>query len=795
MLLLLQVLLFILVLVVFSIPIKPLPPIGWFFSPFDGFWAQAREETQDFTLEHPYLRQPVKIIFDERLVPHIYAQNLSDLYFAQGYVTAYFRLWQMETQIRAAEGSLSEVLGEKALDYDRYRRHLGIRYAAENTLKMLMKDSLSAQIVRSYCEGVNAYIRQLRYRTFPLEYKLLNYQPRLWEPIHTALLLKMMAWDLTGKITEDVLTHYRIQYGKEVVDKLFPNYPYITVPIVPEEQPLDFFPIEIPEPPSSQLWDSLKQFVLWVQKDTLKEDNHGSNNWAVSGKKTQSGYPILCNDPHLNLRLPAIWIEMALYWKEKGCYGVAIPGAPGIVLGFNRYFAWGSTNVGSDFLDLYLVKLKKDQYFYEGKWLPLRKRIETIKVRNGKTIQDTVYYTHHGPLIQKHEHWGVALRWLAHEPSNELLTFFHFNWGANYQDFLKGLQYFYCPPQNFVYADTQHIALWSQGKFPLKWEGQGKFLCDGRYQIYDWQGWIPQSHNPHVVDPPQGFVFSANQPPASPKNYPYYLDWDFAPFERAQRIYQRLNTMENITVDSMKQLQLDTYHPLAAMVLPHLLKKLPDTFQGIYKQALNILQRWDYYMDAKSKGATLFKVFWQQLERALWHDEFPYLYPRRDITAWLILHADTIPWADNRNTPEKGTLPILVEQSFKNAVDLLQQTLGDTTHWQWYRFKKSHIPHLAPMLKGFGTPLLEVGGDKQVVNALGTSHGPSWRMIVSLKPPVQGWGVYPGGQTGNPLNPEFQAFVTTWAKGEYYPLKLYPNPKKIKKRMQWHFTPALNIKE
>jgi penicillin amidase len=557
-----------------------IPPFGKLLSPFHGFWQNAEApDSGEPTEEHlqiPGLEKEVKVVYDEMGIPHVFAENDHDLYLAQGYLTAKDRLWQMEFQTHFAGGRISEIVGDKGLASDQFQRRMGSVYGAEQSFEGMKADPQAKVALEAYSDGVNAYINSLSERKLPLEYKLLNYSPEPWSPIKSALFLKNMSFVLASGTDDLKMTNILRQYGREVAENLFPNYPFEESPIIPTGSPIDFKPVPIPASP--------KDFIgLGSAMQTPEKDpNIGSNNWAVSGNKTVSGMPILANDPHLTLSLPSIWYQMQLVAPGVNVYGSTMPGTPNIITGFNKNIAWGVTNVGSDVLDWYQVKFKdasKLEYWHGGQWKKTKLRIETFKIKGKKDFVDTVFFTHHGPVVYlSHEKAfksnipvGHALRWIAHEKSQELTTFYKLNRAKNYTDYTQALSYYSAPAQNFVFASNEgDIALWVNGKFPLKSKLHGKYLMDGTDPAADWQGFIPQAHNPHVKNPVRGFVSSANQFSTDP-SYPYYLGWQYAPSERGRRINERLTAMTKVTIDSLRGLQNDNYNIRARKLLPLLL--------------------------------------------------------------------------------------------------------------------------------------------------------------------------------------------------------------------------------
>lgn len=767
------------------------PPVGKFLSPFVGFWQNAETKDTPQATEIPVsgVQAEVKVLYDENRVPHIFAQNNYDVYFAQGFVTAKDRLWHMEFQTHAAAGRISEIIGARTLEMDRFQRRMGMVYGAQQSLKAMLADPRSREMLEAFTAGINAYIGQLKPKDYPLEYKLLNYAPEPWTPLKCALLLKLMAYDLAGRSDDLRMTNILRKYGPSITKNLFPDYPFREDPIVPSGTPLDFKPLPIPPEPASFI-------ASQTEKKIENEPNPelGSNNWAVSGAKSTTGYPLLANDPHLELNLPSIWYQIQLVTPDMNVYGVSLPGAPNVIIGFNERVSWGVTNVDADVMDWYELKFKnsaQQEYWHANQWKSIRKVTEEIKIKGAPSVFDTVSYTHHGPIVydqaeqvfNKQSPVKHAMRWVAHEQSNEILAFYLLNRAKNYTDYRQALTHYTAPAQNFIYADVADtIAIWPNGKFPLKWHNQGKFILDGSDPAYDWQGWIPQAHNPHVVNPPRGFVSSANQFSADPKRYPYYLNWQFSPAQRGIRINQRLAQMQKVSVDSMRQLQNDNLNLHAQTILPAMLTAVQnDKLNKTQQQALQILTSWNFFNNATEIGPSIFQEWWPALDQAIWEDEFgnssnmQLRYPSRDRTMQLILTEPQARWFDNSNTPEKETLTQLVTTTFQATVDSLQHRYGPvSSKWQWAQVKSTDILHLAK-LPGFGRNDLLIGGGAGIVNATGARHGPSWRMVIALGPEVQGYGVYPGGQSGNPGSFYYDNLIETWRQGKLFKLKYLKN--------------------
>nr|WP_184656390.1 penicillin acylase family protein [Pedobacter cryoconitis] len=765
-----------------------LPPLLKFLNPFTGFWQNAEKMSisKQSTLQLKRTKDAVDVVFDDRMIPHIFAKNDHDVYYTQGYITAMNRLWQMDFQTRYAAGRLSEVVGSKAIELDRYQRRMGMVYGAENSLKGMMENPKSKAMIEAYTAGINDYIHSLSSAQLPLEYKILDFTPEDWTPVKCALMLKQMAAVLAIRSDEFYMSNIMKKYGTAVTSDLFPDYPFREDPIIPVGTKWDFKPLSIPKAPVNPAETATTQI-----KTKPVEEGIGSNNWALSGAKTASGYPILANDPHLNLTLPSIWYQVQLHAPGLNTYGVSLPGAPGIIIGYNKDIAWGVTNVAADVLDFYQITFKDDshrQYKYNNQWKNTTMRLETIKIRNAKNEIDTVFYTHHGPVVytKKPDKFkmadyvptGNAMRWIAHDKSNEIMTFYELNRGKNYNDYRKALRYFDSPAQNFIFASSANdIAITANGKFPLKWKDQGKFILDGSDPANDWQGWIPNAQNPTVKNPPRNFVSSANQSSTDP-TYPYYINWEFSPYERGKRINDMLKVMNKATVDSIRIMQSDSYSILAQNLLPALLSKIDASkLNATQKEALSITAKWNKFYTAKAVAGSIFDLWTTRLFDDIWADDFtfasvPMRYPSKDRTTELILKDPNSKWFDNVNTPQKETLNDLVNEAFKYACDSLERKYGPIgKNWQWANVKKTNIPHLAK-IPGMGSEVLMIGGAKSTINALSESNGPSWRMVVELGKTPKGHGVYPGGQSGNPGSFFYDDMLTTWADGKLYDLYL-----------------------
>ncbi len=795
--------------------LKKTPLLGQFLSPQHGFWQNAEPIEQNFNekISLPGLQDKGDVYFDEYLIPHVYAGSELDACYIQGYLHAKFRLWQMEFQTFAAAGRLSEFLGpgenNRYIKYDRSMRRLGMVTAAQATLTAMDKDSVVKKDCDAYTAGVNAYIGQLSESELPLEYKLLNYQPEAWSNLKTALFIKYMAYDLAGGDNDFEMTNAKSFFSKEDFAKLYPEVQDSLDPIIPRGTHF-LPPAMVPKIPSTadSLYFNSKMTV--TDRELKPEKSNGSNNWAVGGGKTLSGRPILCNDPHLSTNLPSIWYQMQIHTPTYNTYGVSFPGAPFVIIGFNDSCSWGITNAGRDVRDYYAIKFKDDtrqEYWFNGQWKTADQRVDTIRIRGEAPMYDTVASTVFGPVMYDPGFTGFsdissnrsyAVHWKAADPSDEMLTFHYLQSAHNYNEFEEAIKTFRCPGQNFVYADKKGtIAIWQQGEFPAKWKGQGLFVMPGEDSSYLWQGVIKPDENPFMFldsGEGRGFVSSANQEPVDTA-YPYYLGSDF-PIYRGLIINRKLNSWNSITPADMMKLQTDNFDVFAQMASPILLRNIDESrLSPDEKSYLNTFRLWKFNNDPGEQGPIIFNYWWTHLDQDIFDDEFSKTtltlqHPNESTLLEALLKDTAYSFIDNINTPEKETLQQMVTAAFKQSVPDLVQA-GQENRLTWAKYKDTWARHLL-QLPALSRTHLPIGGGAHCINAAKQFHGPSWRMIVHLTAKTEAYGIYPGGQSGNPGSPYYDTFVDRWAAGTYLPLWVMGPDETQDKRVKWtmHFSGA-----
>jgi penicillin G amidase len=777
-------------------------PLGKLLSPQHGVWQNAESASENFTadLKFPQLNAKTNVYFDDRLVPHIFAEQENDAYFVQGYLHAKFRLWQMELQTFAAAGRASEILGEKGLNHDREFRRLGMVYAAEIAEQEANKDTIIKAACDAYTAGVNAYINTLTESSLPLEYKLIGYKPELWTNLKTSLFLKYMSYDLAAHEDDFEMTNAKSFFTADDFAKLFPAVQDSLDPIIPKGTPFQKQKV-FPKAPANidSVYFNNKDVIVTEEQKPDREN--GSNNWAVSGKKTKSGAPILCNDPHLVLNLPSLWYEVQISTPAFNAYGVSFPGAPGVIIGYNDSCAFGFTNGGRDVRDYYEIQFKDDtreEYLFNGAYHATIFRIDTIKIKDKPDFIDSVAYVQLGnnwcPVMYDKNFSGsrstnnknYAVRWTAHDPSNELKIFNMLNHAKNYADYLAAVTNLHTPGQNCVFAcKSGDIAIRTQGNWPAKWKGQGDFVMPGTDSSYLWQGMVPQDEVPYQYNPERGFVSSANQKPVS-ETYPYYLGRNY-PVYRGFEINRRLNKMANITPQDLMALQTDNYNAFAQMMIPLFIKNIKAAELSSDEQKyFEFLKNWNLRNDAGSKGATVFELLWKNFKDTVFKDEFAkapkvIMYPFESSLLEGLLKDTAYKFLDNIATPQKETLADDITAALKKtALELKQAEIAGKLNWE--KYKATHIDHLAK-LPEFSKTNLPIGGGTHNINATRETHGPSWRMVISLTKQTEAYGVYPGGQSGNPGSKYYDNFVGHWAAGKYYLLWMMAKGEENDKRV------------
>lgn len=765
-----------------GIPGVPFAPIK-FLHPVSGVWNNAESLVfKDEAVKLPQIKGKASIVYDERMVPHIYAENMMDALFLQGYVEAQNRLFQMDFMTRAASGRLSEVMGAVTVPIDLERLKTQIDTAASNAVIGWQKNKKEFAYLQSYVDGVNAYISQLQPKDYPIEYKLLNFAPEPWTAKKSALVYKSMADVLAGGSYDMENSNALFVLGKDLYNKIYPEYEDGGFPVIPSSKKYDFV-----NPQKDNAPDSVIAKAYYKKYYTNKVPGIGSNNWAVAGSKTKSKAPILCNDPHLGLTLPSIWIEEHISTPETNAYGVSFPGFPGIMIGFNDHIAWGETNVGQDIEDFFEIQwkdTKRSKYILDGKEVSPKIVVKEIKVKNAPSVFDTLIFTQKGIVKMKSEDAksDLAVRWLAvdEQKEAEFMTFVDIMQAKNHGEFQNGLARFNTPAQNFLFASKSgDIALHVNGKFPIRQDRDGLFVEPGNVSSTDWDAYIPRAQNPSILNPLSGYVTSTNQRSAA-KNFPYYYTGKFE-HARNKVINDSLSRKNNMDIEDMKKLQSNTLNMFAYESLPHIIAILEQ--QKINHPLVGKLKSWNCKYDAKSVLPTAFETLFDAIYENTFEEILQYS-DSLDILApesWRLvnlLSKDTKStlWDDVRTKDKVETIVDVVAKSFTSltsgtgAAELLKP---------WSEKRPVNIYHYT-RIPAFSEKNLVVDGTPDALSAVNSTFGPSWRMIVSLNKETEAWGVFPGGQSGNPLSKFYKNMIPDWVNNKYHKLNPEKDSSKIK---------------
>ena len=777
--------------------IGPAPALGPFLDPAHGIWSLSRsaELAERATGSVVNLKGDVKVVYDDRSVPHIFAATEDDAYRALGYVVARDRLFQMYVQTLAATGRLSELAGARALPLDRETRGLGLPRSAQRKMAASGDTARFVKQAVAYADGVNAYVSQMSASELPLEFRLIGKTPPKWTPIDSYHLLNRMGYTLAFLAIETERAAASSRIGVQAAEALFPDNTPIQEPIQPNGQRaarFDFHPLPAPGAPDTTATSLLAATRAFLPSSVLARADAGdepstfaSNNWAVAPSRSATGHALLAGDPHLDLSLPSIWYEAHLVVPGKlDVYGVTIPGAPAIVIGFNRDVAWTFTNTGADVVDYYAESVDNEilptKYRMDGAWRPLETRFEEYRGALGNIIQrDTLFFTHRGPMRRVGAKW-VSMRWTVLESANELDAFYgtsHARSAREVEDVMA--RSYMAPAQNMLAADRAgHIAIQSTGRFPIRsGDGRGVGLRDGSSSGSDWKGALPQSEYPQAFDPAQGYLASANQQPIDPRVAKAWWGGSYDPW-RAMRINTLLRADSAVTTDAMRRFQTDPGSARADVFVPALLDAAQRVLQhgssSVNLEALGtarrLLAEWDRRYTKDNTRAVLFEEAMRTLINRTW-DELAaepggtrrVATPSAAVLAELLSDSASA-WWDDRSTPQVEHRDEILATSLASAYLTVRARYGDAggDKWRWEKIRFANINHLLrlPALSALNVPVQ--GGTSTLAPSSGTgTHGPSWRMVVELGPDIRAWATYPGGQSGNPASSRYRDRIAT----------------------------------
>ena len=776
----------------------------------------------------------VEVIRDDRGIPHIYGTNVDDILFAQGYVHAQDRFWQLEFWSHLSTGRLASLIGEPGVGADLLFRTFGFNRVALEEYENLPPEF--KQDLINYTNGINAYIEsrpqnRLSLEHFFLQFLNADYKVGKYEPHYPLAWAKMMAYDLNGNFQQEIRNSKTFNtLTPDVEELLTPPYPEEHPYIVEEWEGKGSFASLDKQNNLKQIYQSV--FIKYVTKDLQTNQSLGSNSWAISGEHTNSGLPLLANDPHLSVQLPAIWYENGLhcYPKNRDCeldvVGFSFAGSPYIVIGHNSYIAWGFTNMGPDVQDLFIEKINPsnpNQYEVDGEWKDMDRVTEIIEVAGSEPIIIEVRSTHHGPIVSDRsypinlnpeedqvsfadearielpDNFSVSLSWPALIPGSTFVGIRDFNYAKNWDEFREASRLFDVPAQNLLYADIDgNIAYQSPGKLPMRAEGQlGDLPIPGWLSENDWLGFVPFEELPYTINPSSGYIITANQSVHPEQPWPNY----YARGYRAEAIERVINQYisQKIGVEDMEAMQINNYDYSAAYILPYV-------FNNVYVDSniLTSMKEWaisesKFEMNIDSSGAAAWAVFYKHLAEQTFEElvvtdklgnEISLQPGNSDSTSeifrTLLKDPNHIMW-DDINTSQKENLTDILERTLVLADEDIISLFGTEDYDKWSWGELHTITYPTNLLGEAGIPILtnivnigpvEAGGSSLAINSTDWGFGddftigsyPSMRMVVDLSNFDNSLTVLPSGQSGHVMSKYYDDQVDNWISNNMYPL-------------------------
>ncbi len=755
------------------------------------------EPVRSGELTLPGLRAPVKVYFDRYAVPHVYAADEHDLFYATGYLMASERLFQMDMTNRATQGRLAEMSAD-LLASDRYLRTWGFHHIGKQLAARL--DPELRALLEASCAGINYYIESHR-DELPLEFRLAGYQPLEWDPTVVLGFGRLMGHELKQSwLPELVFGRVQRALGEEYARDLYPSYPDTKPFVVP---PGTAATSHLLEP----LAVAMTEVIQTLGGSTGFE---GSNNWVLSPERTTSGRPLLANDMHLGFGQPGKWYEMHLVGGRFNIRGVFFPGIPAAMSGHNEYIAWGATNIMTDDMDFYEEEVNPDDestYRHRNEWKPFRVRQEIIQVADGSPDTLLVRETVHGVIISDlhplaaQEERPIALRWVGQDLTDEVQGYIELNLARNWAEFSAAAAKYALPGQNMVYADIDGNIGWRPFvKLPLRRPGTGLFVMPGASGEYDWQGFVPFEEMPFLYNPAAGYVATANNKTIGPE-FPYFISAYWMPPARIERITELLAERERHSLESNLSIQTDVLSAHAREMVPFLLAAYAATDDPSSPEVAAALERladWDFVMSVGSVEATIYSAWFRHLVETIYRDELDRagsevynsyismagLLPTRNITRLLVQGGS--PWFDDVNTPEVEDADLCLRLAFEAALADLDDTLGGSmTGWRWGQVHT--LTHRHDLAKGgFRGRFLDrwlglnVGpfpmpggnftvnpGNYQLSTPYQAIAGASERKVIDVGAWDNSLIVLPSGQSGHPFSPHYSDQAQLFMEGQY----------------------------
>lgn len=772
------------------------------------FVARAALPQLDGTIQINGLSASTKVTRNNHGVPTIEATTLEDLFFAQGYVTAQDRLWQMDITRRFDGGELSEVLGQDTLKIDREQRVLGLRAAARKSLQMASLRDRS--YFDAYARGVNAFIES-HGNQLPIEFRILKYQPKPWQAEDSIVIANGMVKELNYYTFGDALAREKIlaKLGPELTADLYVNRSWHDRPptVMREDlnqQNQDDSEEEDDEddgPDNSVTWHRGTGAEIWAQR--IPEAVNGSNDWVVSGAHTVTGKPLLSNDMHLGHQMPNLWYEAHLTVNTTvntkssnfDVAGVSLPGMPYVIVGHNQRIAWGFTNVGPTVADAFIENFNSQGAYQTAKgWQQPEHRTEVIHIKGAPDVTVDVRITRHGPIITDilpGETRQVALRWTLYDGLR--MPFFDIDAAQNWEEFRKAFSQLDAPGQNVVYADVDgNVGYQSTGHIPIRAAGDGSLPVSGADDAHEWAGYIPFDKMPSIYNPPSGVIATANGR-ITPDGYPYSISVEWEAPWRTERIYHVLESGRKFAASDMLALEDDIHSENDLFAAERFVYSVDHTAKSSAraKQAADLMRNWDGHMSASSAAPTLAVRSAQELTRLLLE---PRLGPAPDAleeqkktlswktygwemrTVWLqnvLLHQPKR-WLPEGYPNYDQLLAAAVEAAVNEP-----EAPKDLASWHWGSFNAVEIDHPVlgkiPFIRRWAAPgVREQSGSGYTVKAVTRHHGPSERFTANLADLDQSTLNTVTGQGGNFLSPYYMDQWQAWYDGSRFILPFTP---------------------
>lgn len=779
----------------FSLDLGIIPPLGSLLFPGNGLWKVPGEVPTEEYLIIDGLSDDIVVIRDEWGIPHIYASNEQDLFFAQGYVHAQDRFFSMDMMRRQVRGMLSEILGPSTLSMDKFNLAMGMEYWANKTEQKIREMYNNGTItnlpdIERYTEGVNYYLNTHKYEK-PLEYHLLGFEPTEWSLLDTLCGIQEMARQMTWNYRDLERFQNFVAFGPTNYSEIFGLPTPYQIPICPnygefDAPPGGFWKGYTPNPSLSIV---ITDFLSGIEKidsqktliESKNEELIGSNNWVVDGNLSSTGYPILCNDMHLGWTLPGVWYEQHLICDSGfNVYGFAIPGMPGVAVGHNEYVGWGFTNVGYDVLDWYYYNTDGDShYIHNGVSKEYTTRTHTINVKGQEPEIFTVRETVHGPVLSDFRDYGLpeslgdvilAPQWTGNDYFFNLLAGYGFDVAHNRSEFDEASKYWTNLAQNIVYADIDgHIAIRPTGKVPIR-VGNGAFPYNGSAGEGEWTGYIPFEELPNTIDPSQHYLASANQISAGPEYVKYFLQNEYNAGYRARRINELLSKALDgtVSVEKMKEIQNDVNSSAATAFTPFLITAIENCYDSNPPEKINdvltVLKDWTYIMDKDLSAPTIYRKWRDYFDDYTFDDEIEVYEaatgPGLNVLEYLMREDPNSHWFDNISTKdvvEDRDDIILI--ALDDTIDWLESFYdsNDPATWRWGDLHTSYYGHLTG-LEALSKGPYETSGSGNCINPSGVSirtgvgsarGGSSERLIIDFSNLNNSLSVIPSGQRGH----------------------------------------------